>query len=72
MAIANKMVLISFLVAVSAHFALAAQTIQDALQALKNKDYQTAQRILRPLAEHGAMQSNFAMEPVGAYFLSSP
>src|SRR5689334_2503681 len=59
MAIGNKMLLALFLAVMPVHFVSAAQTVQDALEALKKQDYQTALRILRPLAEQGDVQAQF-------------
>src|SRR5260370_28730225 len=59
MAIVNKMLLALFLAVLPAHFIVAAQTVQDGLEALNKKDYQTALQIWRPLAERGDVQAQY-------------
>src|SRR5690348_2619505 len=61
MAIVNKMLFVLFLAVMPEYFVVTAQTIQEGIQALKSKDYQTALLILRPLAEKGDAQAQSAL-----------
>jgi TPR repeat protein len=55
----NKMLLVLFLAVMPEHFVVSAQAIQDGVLALKQKDYQTALRIFRPVAEHGDAEAQY-------------